>query len=387
MVTPLQPPETAECRRSGHKITVVGAGMVGSSTAMRIGEQGLCDELVLVDVVEGIAEAMALDIGQALPFAGSDTLVSGGVGYEATAGSDVVVITAGLPRKPGQSRADLLEANGKIVATVSEEIRARSPEAVVIVVTNPLDEMTALAQRLIGFPPERVVGMAGMLDTARFRAFVAWHTKTPPSRVEALTLGSHGETMVPVPRLSNIRGRPLPEVLPASEIDALVERTRDGGAEIVRLLKRGSAWWAPSAAISAMVRAIVDDERSVMPVSAYCRGEFGIDGVYVGVPARLGRGGVVEIVDLGLTPEEIAGLRAAAAEVSERVAELDRILAGAKDEAPPAERSAEAPAAPRPARDLALESKVRTAARSVLAKKGDLDRLDEVVEQALAKLR
>jgi malate dehydrogenase len=364
------------------KITVVGAGMVGSSTAMRIGERRLCDELALVDVVEGVAEAMALDIGQALPFAGSDTLVSGGTGYEATAGSDVVVITAGLPRKPGQSRADLLEANGKIVAGVADEVRARSPGAVVIVVTNPLDEMTALAQRTTGFPPERVMGMAGMLDTARFRAFIAWRTKVPPSRVEALTLGSHGDTMVPVPRLSRVSGRPLPEVLPAAEIDALVERTRDGGAEIVRLLKRGSAWWAPSAAITEMVRAIVEDERAVMPVSAYCRGEFGIDGVYVGVPARLGRGGVHEIVDLGLTPEEVAGLKAAAAEVSARVAELDRILAGAKEEAP-----AETRAPTRPARDLALESRVRVAARSVLARTGDLDRLDEVVAQALAKLR
>ena len=378
MVTPLQPPETAGCRRSGHKITVVGAGMVGSSTAMRIGEQQLCDELVLVDVVEGVAEAMALDIGQALPFAGSDTLVTGGTGYEGTDGSDVVVITAGLPRKPGQSRADLLEANGRIVAAVAEEVRTRSPQGVVIVVTNPLDEMTALAQRVTGFPPERVMGMAGMLDTARFRAFIAWHTKTPPSRVEALTLGSHGETMVPVPRLSNVRGRPLREVLPPGEIDALVERTRDGGAEIVRLLRRGSAWWAPSAAIAEMASAIVNDSRQVMPVSAYCRGEFGIDGVYVGVPARLGKGGVLEIVDLGLTSDEVSGLRAAAAEVSERVAELDQILAGAGEEEPVAPLRA--------GRDLALESRVRVAARAVLARSGELDRLEEVVEQALLRL-
>jgi len=368
------------------KITVVGAGMVGSSTALRIGEEALCDELVLVDVVEGVAEAMALDIGQALPFAGSDTLMSGGTGYEQTAGSGVVVITAGLPRKPGQSRADLLEANGRIVAGVSEEVRARSPEAVVVVVTNPLDEMTALAQRVTGFPPERVLGMAGMLDTARFRAFIAWHTKTPPSRVEALTLGSHGDTMVPVPRLSTVQGRPLPEALPPAEIDALVERTRDGGAEIVRLLKRGSAWWAPSAAITQMVRAIVRDERSVLPVSAYCRGELGIDGVYVGVPARLGRGGVLEIVDLGLTNEELAGLQAAAAEVSARVAELDRILAGANGETSGPDASPQTPAPARPVRDLALESRVRVAARAVLARTGDLDRLDEVVERALSQL-
>ncbi len=370
------------------KVTVVGAGMVGSSTAMRIGEQRLCEELALVDVVDGVAEAMALDIGQALPFAGSDTLVAGGTGYEHTTGSDVVVITAGLPRKPGQSRADLLEANGKIIASVAGEVRARSPQAVVIIVTNPLDEMTALAQRLTGFPPERVLGMAGMLDTARFRAFIAWHTKTPPTRVEALTLGSHGDTMVPVPRLSTVNGRPLAEVMPAAEIDALVERTRDGGAEIVRLLKRGSAWWAPSAAITEMVRAIVRDERRVMPVSAYCRGELGIDGgVYVGVPARLGRGGVLEIVDVGLSTAELDGLRAAAAEVSQRVADLDGILAsgnGGEAVAPPSAAAAVAPTGR--ARDLALESKVRTAARQVLARSGQLDRLEEVVQRAMARL-
>lgn len=372
------------------KITVVGAGMVGSSTAMRIGERRLCERLVLVDVVEGIAEAMALDIGHALPFAGSDTLVEGGASYAPTAGSDVVVITAGQPRQPGQSRADLLEGNGRIVASVAREIRAASPEAVVIVVTNPLDEMTALAQRITDFLPERVVGMAGMLDTARFRAFIAWHTGTPPSRVDALTLGSHGETMVPVPRLSRVDGRPLADVLSPSEIDALVERTREGGAEIVRLLKRGSAWWAPSAAICEMVQAIVRDERRVLPLSAFCRGEFGIEGVYVGVPARLGKRGVVEIVDLGLTSEEVAGLRQAAAEVAGRVAELDRILAageGLDKAAPPAAAAPAAPAGPRPRKDLVLESKVRVAARGVLARAGELDRLEEVVERALGRLR
>ena len=376
------------------KVTVVGAGMVGSSTAMRIGERRLCERLVLVDVVEGIAEAMALDIGQALPFAGSDTLVEGGTGYEPTAGSDVVVITAGQPRQPGQSRADLLQGNARIVASVAREVRDRSPDAVVVVVTNPLDEMTALAQRVTGFPPERVVGMAGMLDTARFRAFIAWHTNTPPSRVEALTLGSHGETMVPVPRLSRVAGRPLADALSPSAIEALVERTREGGAEIVRLLKRGSAWWAPSAAICDMVEAIVHDERRVLPLSAYCRGEFGIDGVYVGVPARLGRRGVAEIVDLGLDAAEVAGLRAAAAEVAGRVADLDSILAGAGGASPaptgnravgagshPARR-----AGPGRARDLALESRVRVAARGVLARRGELDRLEEVVVRALAQL-
>ena len=367
------------------KVAVVGAGMVGSSTAMRIGERRLCERLVLVDVVEGVAEAMALDIGQALPLAGSDTLVEGGTTYAPTAGSDVVVITAGQPRQPGQSRADLLEGNGRIVAAVAGEIRESSPGAVVVVVTNPLDEMTTLAQRVTGFPPERVVGMAGMLDTARFRAFIAWHTGTPPSRVDALTLGSHGETMVPIPRLSRVNGRPLADLLSPSEIDALVERTRDGGAEIIRLLKRGSAWWAPSAAICEMVQAIVRDERRVLPLSACCRGEFGIEGVYVGVPARLGRPGVVEIVDLGLSSEEIAVLRRAAAEVAGRVADLDQVLAGGDSPgeiAPPA-----APPASLLRKDLALESRVRVAARGVLARTGELDRLEEVVTRALAQLR
>jgi malate dehydrogenase len=350
------------------KIGVIGAGMVGSSTAMRIGEARLADEIAIVDVREGVAQAMALDIGQALPAAGSDTRCA--AGWEALDGAELVVLTAGLPRQPGQSRADLLAANAAIVADCCAQIRRRAPQAVVIVVTNPLDEMTALAQRLLGFEPRRVMGMAGTLDSARFRAFIAWRLAVPATSVEALTLGSHGETMVPVPRLSTVSGRPLPEVLDAAEIGAIVERTREGGAEIVRLLERGSAWWAPSAAILQLVRAIVADERRVLPVCAMCRGEFGIHDTYVGVPARLGRSGVLEIVDPGLDGEEIAGLRAAAGQVAARVAELD----------------ATAPAAPAaPVRDLVVESRIRTAARQELARRGQLDRLDEVVAAAMRK--
>ncbi len=377
-------------------ITVVGAGMGGASTAMRLGERELAERIVLVDVRGGVAQAMALDIAQALPFAGSDTRVEGGDGYEATAGSDLVIITAGLPRKPGQSRADLLEANGRVVAAVSAEVRERSPGAVVVVVTNPLDEMTALAQRVTGFPPARVIGMAGLLDTARLRAFVAARTGTPPSQVEALTLGSHGDTMVPVPRLTTVAGRPVADVLPAEDVNALVERTRDGGAEIVRLLERGSAWWAPSAAVVEMAQAIVRDERRVLPVSAWCDGPFGIAGAYVGVPARLGRAGVVEIVDPGLEPAEVEALRAAADEVRSRAAELDAILGDALPPRPaaPAAPPARAPRAngtPEEQRvervgDLRVESRIRAAARKRLAQEGRLAMLDDVVDAAMRRL-
>ncbi len=301
------------------------------------------------------------------------------------------MITAGLPRAPGQSRADLLEANGRVVAAVAREVRERSPNAVVIVVTNPLDEMTALAQRVTGFPHARVMGMAGLLDTARLRAFVAERTGTPPSRVEALTLGSHGDTMVPVPRLTTVDGRALPEVLPAAEVDALVERTRDGGAEIVRLLERGSAWWAPSAAVAEMARAILRDEGRVLPVSAWCEGPFGIAGAYVGVPARLGRAGVTEIVDVGLAPDEVAGLQAAAAEVVGRVAALDELL-GEDAAGPSAPAAAPAPLrraagpAEEGARDLRLESRIRAAARQRLAREGRLALLDDVVDAAMRRV-
>jgi malate dehydrogenase len=358
------------------RVAVIGAGMVGSSTAMRIGEARLADVVAIVDVREGLARAMALDIGQALPSAGSDTLAA--AGWDAVDGADVVVLTAGLPRQPGQSRSDLEAVNGGIVASCCAEIRRRAPDSVVIVVTNPLDEMTALAQRALGFEARRVIGMAGTLDSARFRAFIAWRLGVPPTSVEALTLGSHGETMVPVPRLSTVGGRPLTDLLTATEIDDLVERTRDGGAEIVRLLERGSAWWAPSAAILELVRAVVADERRVFPVCAMCHGQFGIHNAYVGVPARLGRGGVIEIVDPGLDLAEVGLLRAAAAEVAARVTGLDALL-------PEAEPEPEAGPAPAVVRDLAVESRIRTAARKALARRGQLDRLDEVVAAAMRR--
>lgn len=307
------------------RIAVVGAGMVGATTAARIAEARLCSHIALIDVAGDLARAMALDIGSSLPLLGSDTMLSGGESYDAAQGADVVVITAGRPRQPGQSRADLLEGNGRIVAEVCRELRTAAPDAVVIVVTNPLDEMTTLAQDALGFPPERVVGMAGLLDTGRFRHFLAERAGTPVSAVDALTLGSHGDTMVPLSRTAAIGGRSAGEVLGEGALGEVVQRTRDGGAEVVRLLQRGSAYWAPSAAVLLMVRAILRDEGAVLPIAARLSGEFGIEGVYVGVPARLGRGGVSEIVAAGLVEAEVADLRAAAEEVRSRVADLHRL--------------------------------------------------------------
>ncbi len=364
-------------------IAVIGAGMVGSSTAMRIGEARLADRIAIVDVREGVAQAMALDVTQALAAAGRDARCD--AGWPAVTGADVVVLTAGLPRSPGQSRADLYATNGEIVAACCREIRERAPDSVVIVVTNPLDEMTALAQRALGFPSRRVIGMAGTLDSARFRAFIAERLDVPASQVEALTLGSHGETMVPVPRLSTVNGQRLTDVLSEREIEALVQRTRDGGAEIVQLLERGSAWWAPSAAIGDLVRAIVRDERRVLPVCAMCHGQFGIRNTYVGVPARLGEGGVVEIVDPGLTLAEVTALRAAAEQVAGRVGDLDGVVG---DEVAPPLSPEEAEGQLRVGvRDLAYESRIRVEARRALARQGALHRLDDVVAAALRRAR
>jgi malate dehydrogenase len=252
--------------------------------------------------------------------------VVGSNGYEESAGSDVVVITAGLPRKPGMSRMDLLETNAEIVGDVTRKVVDASPDAVLIVVSNPLDEMTALAAQVSGFPRERVMGQAGMLDTARFKHFLAEELDTSPSRVEAMTLGSHGDTMVPVPSLVKVDGKPLAEVADAATIERLVQRTRDGGAEVVALLKSGSAYYAPSSAATAMVVAVLGDTGEVMPVCAWVTGEYGIDGVYLGVPARLGRGGVTEVVELPLTDAELADLRRAAEAVGSKQADVARLV-------------------------------------------------------------
>jgi malate dehydrogenase len=301
------------------KVAVIGAGFYGSTTAQRLAEYDIFDTVVLTDIVEGKPEGLALDLNQSRPIEGFETKVVGqttdaktGEGYQAIAGSDLVVITAGLPRKPGMSRMDLIEVNAKIVRQVSENVARHTPDAVVIVVSNPLDEMTALTQLATGFPRERVLGQAGMLDTARFSHFVAETLDVPVASVRTLTLGSHGDTMVPVPSACTVDGKPLAEVLDQAKIDELVQRTRNGGAEVVALLKTGSAYYAPSAAAARMARAVAEDSGAVMPVCAWVDGEYGIDGVYLGVEAELGRTGVRKIVERELTDDEKAALVEAA---------------------------------------------------------------------------
>jgi malate dehydrogenase len=294
------------------KVTVVGAGKYGSTTVQRLAEKDVADEIVMTDIVEGLPHGLALDMNQSRPLEGFETRVVGTNGYQETAGSDVCVITAGLPRKPGMSRMDLLETNARIVGEVTRKLAEGSPDTILIVVSNPLDEMTALAAEVSGFPRERVMGQAGMLDTARFRHFVAEELGTSPSGVEAITLGSHGDTMVPVPSLVRVDGRPLAELLEPETVEGLVQRTRDGGAEVVALLKTGSAYYAPSSAAARMVEAVLGDTGEVMPVCAWVEGQYGITDVYLGVPARLGRHGVREIVELPLTETELANLRDAA---------------------------------------------------------------------------
>ena len=308
------------------KITVVGVGFYGSTLAQRIAESGYADEVVMTDIIEGKPQGLALDMMQSRSIEGFETRIVGANGYEETAGSDVCVITAGLPRKPGMSRMDLLETNAKIVGDVTRQLVAGSPDAVIIVVSNPLDEMTALCAEVSGFPKRRVMGQAGMLDTARFKHFVAERLETSPAKVEAMTLGSHGDTMVPVPSQVKVDGRPLTELLDESAVEEIVQRTRDGGAEIVAFLKTGSAYYAPSSAAAAMVRAVVEDTGEVMPVCAWLEGQYGIKDVYLGVPARIGREGVREIVELPLTDEELEALRTAAEAVRAKQADVAKLV-------------------------------------------------------------
>jgi malate dehydrogenase len=310
------------------KVTVVGAGFYGSTTAQRLAEYDVFETVVLTDIVEGKPEGLALDLNQSRPIEGFETQVVGattgqdGSGYEKTADSDIVVITAGLPRKPGMSRMDLIETNAKIVRQVAENVAKYSPEAVVIVVSNPLDEMTALAQLATGFPKNRVMGQAGMLDTARFTNNVAETANVPVASVTTLTLGSHGDTMVPVPSACKVDGKPLSDVLDQAKIDELVGRTRNGGAEVVALLKTGSAYYAPSAAAARMARAVIEDSGAVMPVCTWVDGEYGISGVYLGVEAELGKGGVRKVVERDLTDTELTGLKEAAEAVRAKQADV-----------------------------------------------------------------
>ncbi len=310
------------------KVTVVGAGFYGSTTAQRLAEYDIFDTVVLTDVVDGKAEGLALDLNQSRPVEGFETHVVGqttgrsGEGYEAIQGSDIVVITAGLPRKPGMSRMDLIETNAKIMRSVAENVAQHAPDAVIINVANPLDEMTALAQIVTGFPKNKIIGQAGMLDTARFTNNVAEKLGVPVGSVRTLTLGSHGDTMVPVPSACSVDGRPLDELLGHDEIEELVTRTRNGGAEVVALLKTGSAYYAPSAAAARMAKAVIEDSGAVMPVCAWVDGEYGIGGVYLGVEAEIGREGVRRVVETDLTESELAGLMAAAEAVRAKQADV-----------------------------------------------------------------
>jgi malate dehydrogenase len=315
--------DMAEKARQG-KVTVVGAGFYGSTTALRLAEYDIFETVVLTDIVEGKPEGIALDMNQSRPIEGFETRVVGvgGGSYAGTEGSDVVVVTAGLPRKPGMSRMDLIETNAKIVRQVAENIAATSPDAVIIVVSNPLDEMTALAQLATGFPKNRVMGQAGMLDTARFTNNVAEELGVPVGSVRTLTLGSHGDTMVPVPSRCTVDGKPLSDVLAQDRIDHLVDRTRNGGAEVVALLKTGSAYYAPSAAAARMAKAVMEDSGAVMPVCAWVDGEYGINGVYLGVEAEIGRAGVRRVVEGDLTESELSGLREAAEAVRAKQADV-----------------------------------------------------------------
>jgi malate dehydrogenase len=303
------------------KITVVGSGFVGQTTAMRLLEKEL-GRVCLIDIIEGKPQGLALDLQEAAPVEGYEPAVTGTNDYADTAGSDVVVITAGFPRQPGMSRMDLLGKNAAIMRDVIANVVPGSPDAILIVVSNPLDEMTYLAADASGFPKQRVFGMAGVLDSARLRFFIADQLGVSPAEVDAITLGSHGDSMVALPRYATVGGRPLPELVDEATLERLFQRTRDGGAEVVALLKSGSAYYAPSASITAMVRAIVRDTKETMPICAWTTGQYGISDVYVGVPARLGRAGVEQIVELDLNDDELARLREAAEGIRAKCADL-----------------------------------------------------------------
>jgi len=300
------------------KVTVVGAGNVGATTAQRVFDSGYAD-IVLVDIVEGLPQGKALDMLESGPVVASDATVIGTNGYEETANSDVVVITSGIARRPGMSRDDLLLTNMKIISSVVQEVAPKSPNGILLIVTNPLDAMTQQAFKVSGFPKNRVVGMAGILDTARFRSFLAEELDVSVESIEAYVLGGHGDTMVPVVGSTTVGGTPIAKLLSAERLDEIVKRTQDGGAEIVNLLKTGSAYYAPSAAVAQMVEAIIFDKKQVLPCTAYLEGEYGIDGLFVGVPIKLGANGVEEVIQFDLNETEAAALSNSAASVQELV--------------------------------------------------------------------
>jgi malate dehydrogenase len=307
-------------------VTVIGAGNVGATTAQRIAEAGLAD-VVLVDIVEGLPQGKALDLAEAAPVLGHDMRVRGTNDYADTAGSDVIVVTSGLARQPGMSRDDLMARNAGIVRSVVGAAAAQSPDAILVVVTNPLDAMCHVALQASGFPARRVVGMAGVLDSARFRSFIAEELGVSVTNTHAFVLGGHGDTMVPLPRYSTVGGVPITELMTPERIEALVQRTRDGGAEIVALLKTGSAFYAPAASTAQMVDAILNDRHMILPCAALLEGQYGVDGLFVGVPVRLGRAGIEEIVEIALTEPERAAFDASATAVRSLVDTLARMAA------------------------------------------------------------
>lgn len=304
------------------KVTVVGAGNVGATTAQRIYERGYAD-VVLVDVVEDMPQGKALDLLESGPVLGTDAQIIGANDYEPTAGSDVVVITAGIARRPGMSRDDLLLTNMRIAGSVTEQVAQHSPDSILVVVSNPLDAMVQHAHKVSGFPSERVVGMAGILDTARFRTFLAQELGVSVTNIQAYVLGGHGDTMVPLIQTTTIGGSPVTDLIDAERLEEIVQRTRDGGAEIVGLLKTGSAYYAPSAATAQMVEAILLDRKEILPCAAMLQGQYGIHGLYVGVPVKLGSAGVEEIIEIRLSKSEQSALEASAAAVQELVEIMD----------------------------------------------------------------
>ncbi len=303
------------------KVTVIGAGNVGATTAQQIIETGLAD-VVLVDIVEGLPQGKALDLAEAAPVIGYDVRIVGTNDYADTANSKIIVVTSGIPRKPGMSRDDLIATNASIVGGVVKQAAAVSPDAIIIVVTNPLDAMCHIALRASGFPRERVIGMAGVLDSARFRSFIADELEVSVRDVRAFVLGGHGDTMVPLPRYSTVGGVPITELMTPERIEQLVDRTRNGGAEVVALLKTGSAFYAPAASVVEMVESILRDRRRVLPCAAYLDGEYGVHGLFVGVPVVLGNGGIERVIEIGLLPDEQAAFQKSVSAVRELVAAL-----------------------------------------------------------------
>ncbi len=303
------------------KVTVIGAGNVGATTAQRLAEKELCD-VVLIDIVEGFPQGKALDLTEAAPIEKHDAHLTGSNRYEASAGSDIIIITAGIPRKPGMSRDDLISTNAGIVKNVIQQVSKLSPKSILIIVSNPLDAMCHVAYEASGFPKNRVLGMAGVLDSARFRAFIAMELNVSVENTHAFVLGGHGDTMVPLPRYSTVAGIPITELLSKERIDALIDRTRKGGAEIVGLIKTGSAFYAPASAAVEMTESILKDKKKILPCAAYLEGEYGINDLFIGVPVKLGKNGIEEIIQISLTDDEKEALQKSA----DAVAELKALL-------------------------------------------------------------